>query len=49
MQELSDLWRATSPNAVNISRDFYPRELATALHHLKPSIPPAQTLFALSF
>ena len=36
MQELSDLWRATSPDAVNISEDFSPREFAVALHHLKP-------------
>ena len=35
MQELSDLWRATSPDAVNISGDFSPREFAAALHHLK--------------
>ena len=32
MQELSDLWRATSPDAVNISRDFSPREFTAALH-----------------
>ena len=36
MQELSDLCRATSPDAVNISGDFSPREFAAALHHLKP-------------
>ena len=36
MQELSDLWRATVANAVNISGDFSPREFAAALHHLKP-------------
>ena len=36
MQELSDLRRATSPDAVNISGDFPPREFAAALHHLRP-------------
>ena len=37
MQELSDLWNATFPHAVNISGDFSPREFPFALHHLKPS------------
>ena len=36
MQELSDLCRAAAPDAVNISRNFSPREFAGALHHLKP-------------
>ena len=36
MPELSDLWKATSPDAVNISADFSPRKFAAALHHLKP-------------
>ena len=36
MQELSDNWRATAPDAVNISGDFSPREFTAALHHLKP-------------
>ena len=36
MQELSDLWRATAPDAVNISGDFSSRDFAAALHHLKP-------------
>ena len=40
MQELSDLWRATSSDAVNISGDFSPREFAAALHHLKPGKAP---------
>ena len=40
MQELSDLWRATSPDAVNISGNFSPREFAAALHHLKPGKAP---------
>ena len=40
MQELSNLWRATSPDAVNISGDFSPREFAAALHHLKPGKAP---------
>ena len=34
MQEFSDLWRATALDAANISREFSPRELAAALHHL---------------
>ena len=34
--ELSDLWKATSPDAVNISGDFSSREFAAALHYLKP-------------
>ena len=36
MQELSNLWRATVPGVVCISRDFSPRGFAAALHHLKP-------------
>ena len=36
MQELSDLWRATSPDTMNISRDFSPIDFAAAPHHLKP-------------
>ena len=40
MQELSDLWRAAAPDAVNIFRDFSPREFAAALHHLKPGKAP---------
>ena len=35
-QELSDLWRATTPDAVNISDSFSQREFAAALQHLKP-------------
>ena len=45
MQELSDLWRATSPDAVNISEDFSPREFAVALHHLKPGKAPGPDSF----
>ena len=41
MQELSDLWRATAPDAVNISSDFSPREFAAALRHLKPGKAPS--------
>ena len=41
MQELSDLWRDTAPDAVNIFRDFSPREFAIALHHLKPAKVPS--------
>ena len=40
MQELSDLWRATSPDAVNIFGDFSPRKFAAAFHHLKPGKAP---------
>ena len=40
MKELSDLWRATAPDAVNISRDFSSREFAAALQHLKPGKAP---------
>ena len=35
-QEVSDLWRATIPDAVNISDNFSRREFAAALQHLKP-------------
>ena len=35
MPELSNLWRATAPEAVNISRYFSPRKFAATLHHLK--------------
>ena len=39
-QEVSDLWRATTPDAVNISDNFSQREFATALQHLKPGKAP---------
>ena len=32
----ADLWRATTPDAVNISDNFSQREFAAALQHLKP-------------
>ena len=35
MQELSHLWRATPPHAMNIFGDFSPREFAAAIHYLK--------------
>ena len=35
-QELSDLWRATTPDAVNISDTFSQREFTAVLQHLKP-------------
>ena len=35
-QEVSDLWRATTSDAVNISDNFSQREFAAALQHLKP-------------
>ena len=39
-QEVSDLWRATIPDAVNISETFSQREFAAALQHLKPGKAP---------
>ena len=39
-QEASDLWRATTPDAVNISDNFSQREFAVALQHLKPGKAP---------
>ena len=35
-QEVSDLWRATTPDAVNISDNFSQIEFTTALQHIKP-------------
>ena len=35
-EEVSDLWKATTPNAVNIFDNFSQREFAAALQHLKP-------------
>ena len=34
-QEVSDLWRATTPDAVNISGTLSQREFTAALQHLK--------------
>ena len=34
-QEVSDLWRATTPDAINISDNFSQREFTAALQHLK--------------
>ena len=39
-QEVSDLWRATTPDAVNIFDNFSQREFAAALQHLKPGKAP---------
>ena len=39
-QELSDLWRATTPDAVNISDNFSQKAFAAALQHLKPGKAP---------
>ena len=39
-QEVSDIWRATTPDAVNISDNFSQREFAAALQHLKPGKAP---------
>ena len=48
-QEVSDLWRATTLDPVNISDIFLPREFIAALQHLKPGkasglIPSAQSI-----
>ena len=40
-QEVSDLWRATTPDSVNISDIFSHREFTAALQHLKPGKAPA--------
>ena len=39
-EEVSDLWRATTPDAVNITDNFSQREFAAALQHLKPGKAP---------
>ena len=39
-QEVSDLWRATTPDAINISDKFSQREFTAALQHLKPGKAP---------
>ena len=39
-QEVSDLWRATTPDTVNISDNFSQREFTVALQHLKPDKDP---------
>ena len=39
-QEVSDLWRATKQDAVNISDTFSQREFTAALQHLKPGKAP---------
>ena len=39
-QKMSDLWRATTPDAINISDNFSQREFAAALQHLKPGKAP---------
>ena len=39
-QEVSDLWRATTPDAENISDSFSQREFTAALQHLKPGKAP---------
>ena len=39
-QEVSDLWRATTPDAVNISDNFSQREFAATLQYLKPGKAP---------
>ena len=39
-QEVSDLWKATTPDAVNICDTFSQREFPAALQHLKPGKAP---------
>ena len=39
-QEVSELWRATTPDPVNISDTFSQREFAATLQHLKPGKAP---------
>ena len=43
-QEVSDLWRATTPDAVNISDNFSQREFAAALQHLQFAVAALQSL-----
>ena len=40
-QEVSDFWRATTPDAINISDSFSQKEFTAALHHLKSGKAPA--------
>ena len=51
-QEVSDFWRATTPDAVNISDNFSQREFAAALQHLNQVkllvlIPSAPSLYSM--
>ena len=39
-QEVSDLWRATTPDLVNISDNFSRREFAAVFQHIKPGKAP---------
>ena len=39
-QEMSDLWRATTPDPINISDTFSQREFTAALQHFKPGKAP---------
>ena len=39
-QEVSDLWRATTPDAVKISNNFSQREFTASLQYLKPDKAP---------
>ena len=46
-QQVSDLWRATTPDAVNSSENFSQREFTAALKHLKPGkIPGPDFIFS---
>ena len=39
-QEVSDLWRATTPDAVNISNNFSQKKFTASLQHFKPGKTP---------
>ena len=43
-QEVSNFWRATTPDAVHISDNFSQREFTAALQHLKPDKAPGPDL-----
>ena len=47
-QEVSDLWRAITPDPVNISDNFSQREFSAALQHLKPGkAPSSRSLYSM--
>ena len=47
-QEVFDFWRATTPDAVNISDNFSQREFTAALQHLKPGKTPGPDSICLN-
>ena len=44
-QEVSDLWRTTRPDPINISEDFSDKKFTAALQHLKPDKAPGPDIF----